>query len=320
MKAALACIVGILVSSSSFGCALDSTKPIKLIVPFAAGGPADAGARLIVQKVTEVSSIPIVIDDRPGAGGTIGAAIAAKAPPDGCTLLLGSPGPITDAPSLYPNLSYDPVKSFIPIINAIASPFVLVVRPGLKANDVKQFVHLAGSKPGALTFGSAGNGSALHLAGESFNMTAGVKMTHVPYKGGGPAMNDLLAGRVDAMFADVSLALPQIKDGRIRPLAVTSKKRVPLLPQVPTLAESGYPDFEYETWSGVFAPAETPAPVVKALRAAFTKALSDPKLIASLAAQGNQVIAVDADNFAIQIKDGIRKVGTIVKAGHITVN
>jgi tripartite-type tricarboxylate transporter receptor subunit TctC len=289
-------------------------KPVRLIVPFAPGGPADAGARIIVQKLTETTGMSMIIENRAGAGGTIGSDVVAKSAPDGYTLLLGSPGPLSIGPSLYPKLPYDPIKSFSPVILAISSAFVTVVHPSVPVKNVKQLVALARERPGQLRFGSAGNGSVLHLAGELFKTAAKVDLTHVPYKGGGPAMVDLLGGQIELMIVDIPLALPHVKSGKLRALAVTGRARNGLLPEVPTVSEAGVPGYEVSTWSGVLAPAETPADVVDKLQAAFAKALSYPDLKERFASQGVEVDALPRDQFSAVMREEIRKWGAVVRS------
>ncbi len=295
-------------------------KPIRLIVPFAPGGPADAGARMIVQKLTETTGMTMIIENRAGAGGTIGSEVVAKSAPDGYTLLLGSPGPLSIGPSLYPKLAYDPVRSFSPVILAISSAFVTVVHPSVPVRSVKQLVAFARERPGQLRFGSAGNGSVLHLAGELFKTAAKVDLTHVPYKGGGPAMVDLLGGQIELMIVDIPLALPHVKSGKLRALGVTGRARSRLLPEVPTVSEAGVPGYEVSTWSGVLAPADTPADIVEKLHAAFAKALSYPDLKERFAGQGVEVDALAREQFAAVIRDEITKWGTVVRSAGAKVD
>ena len=295
-------------------------KPIRLIVPFAPGGPADAGARMMVQKLTETTGMTMVIENRAGAGGTIGSEVVAKSAPDGYTLLLGSPGPLSIGPSLYPKLAYDPVRNFSPVILAISSAFVTVVHPSVPVKNVKELVALARERPGQLRFGSAGNGSVLHLAGELFKTAAKVDLTHVPYKGGGPAMVDLLGGQIELMIVDIPLALPHVKSGKLRALGVTGRARSRLLPEVPTVSEAGVPGYEVSTWSGVLAPADTPADIVEKLHAAFAKALSNPELKERFAGQGVEVDALPRDQFGAMLRDEITKWSAVVRSAGAKVD
>lgn len=293
------------------------SKPIRLIVPFAAGGPADAGARAIVQKLTETTGISMIVENRAGAGGTIGSDLVAKATPDGYTLLLGSPGPLSIGPSLYPKLPYDPVKHFAPVILAISSAFVTVVHPSVPARDIKALVALAKSRPEQLHFGSAGNGSVLHLAGELFKSTAQVNISHIPYKGGGPAMIELLGGQIELMIVDIPLALPHIRAGKLRALGVTGRARSTLLPDVPTVSEAGVAGYEVSTWSGVLAPAGAPAGIVNKLYSDLSKVLAYSDVKERFAAQGVEVDSVPPDRFAALIRDEITKWGKVVRAAGV---
>lgn len=292
-------------------------KPIRLIVPFAAGGPADAGARAIVQKLTETTGISMIIENRAGAGGTIGSDLVAKAAPDGYTLLLGSPGPLSIGPSLYPRLPYDPIKHFAPVILAISSAFVTVVHPSVPVRDIKALVALAKSRPSQLHFGSAGNGSVLHLAGELFKSAAQVDITHIPYKGGGPAMIDLLGGQIELMIVDIPLALPHIKAGKLRALGVTGRTRSTLLPDMPTVSEAGVPGYEVSTWSGVLAPGGAPAEIVNRLYSELSKVLAYSDVKERFSAQGVDVDSVPPDRFAALIRDEITKWGRVVRAAGV---
>src|SRR5687768_11276576 len=310
----------LVLASAAAGAQTYPAKPIRLIVPFAPGGPADAGARMIVQKLTETTGMTMIIENRAGAGGTIGSDVVAKSAPDGYTLLLGSPGPLSIGPSLYTKLPYDPVRNFSPVILAISSAFVTVVHPSVPVKNVKQLVALARERPGQVRFGSAGNGSVLHLAGELFKTAAKVDLTHVPYKGGGPAMVDLLGGQIELMIVDIPLALPHVKSGKLRALGVTGRARSRLLPDVPTVSEAGVPGYEVSTWSGVLAPADTPADIVEKLHAAFAKTLSYPDLKERFAGQGVEVDALSRDQFAAVIRDEITKWGTVVRSAGAKVD
>jgi tripartite-type tricarboxylate transporter receptor subunit TctC len=296
------------------------SKPVRLIVPFAAGGPADAGARTIAQKLGDVSPITLVIENRAGAGGTIGADLVAKSPSDGYTLLLGSPGPLSIAPSLYPKLPYDPLRSFAPVINAISSAFVVVVHPSVPARSVKELVALAKARPGQLHFGSAGNGSVLHLAGELFNASAGVSISHVPYKGGGPAMIDLLGGQVELMIVDIPHALPHMNTGKLRALAATGRSRTTLLPNLPTVHEAGVSGYEVATWSGILAPAGMSADIVNRIHADFAKALASPDLKERFTQQAVEVVAMRPEPFAALVRDETAKWAKVVKAAKVKLD
>lgn len=309
-----------LLAAGSLGAQGYPTKPVRLIVPFAPGGPADAGARTIVQKLTEATGMSMIIDNRAGAGGTIGSDLAAKSAPDGYTLLLGSPGPLSIGPSLYPKLPYDPVKHFTPVILAISSAFVTVVHPSVPVKSVRELVAFAQARPGQIRFGSAGNGSVLHLAGELFKTTAKADISHVPYKGGGPAMIDLLGGQIELMIVDIPLALPHVKSQKLRALGVTGRARSGLLPGVPSVSEAGVPGYEVSTWSGVLAPAGTPGEVIDRLQAAFAKALSYPDLKERFAGQGVEVEALGREQFAAVIREEIPKWAAVVRSAAVKID
>ena len=250
------------------------SKPIRLIVPYPPGGPLDIMARAIGQKLTEAWSQPVVVDNRAGAGGNIGADLVAKSTADGYTLLMGAVATHAINPTLYAKLPYDPVKDFAPVALVAQVPNILVVNPSVPARSVRELIDLVRARPGYLNFGSGSTGSTGHLAGELFNTMAGVKMVHIPYKGGAPAMADLLAGQVQLMFDNLANALPQVKAGRLRALAVTTLARSPAMPELPTIAESGLPGFDLTTWFGVMAPARTPPEIVVKLNAEIVRALN----------------------------------------------
>ena len=250
------------------------SKPIRLIVPYPPGGPLDIMARAIGQKLTEAWSQPVVVDNRAGAGGNIGADLVAKSTADGYTLLMGAVATHAINPTLYAKLPYDPVKDFAPVALVAQVPNILVVNPSVPARSVPELIDLVRARPGYLNFGSGSTGSTGHLAGELFNTMAGVKMVHIPYKGGAPAMADLLAGQVQLMFDNLANALPQVKAGRLRALAVTTLARSPAMPELPTIAESGLPGFDLTTWFGVMAPARTPPEIVVKLNAEIVRALN----------------------------------------------
>ncbi|MBV8925843.1 MAG: tripartite tricarboxylate transporter substrate binding protein [Bradyrhizobium sp.] len=279
--------------------------PIRLIVPFAAGGAADAVARIIGKHVGDALGQPVVVEDRGGAGGIIGAEIVKNAEPDGYTLLLGQSGPISINPGIYAKLSYDPEKDFVPISMTTAYPYVLVVNPSLGVKTVAELVALARSKPGQLNYGTAGVGVSNHLVTELFDDKAGIKMTHVPYRGTSLAVADLLAGQVDVVFADPVSALSQVRAGKLIALAVTSKDRSPVAPDVPTLAESGYPGFDAIAWHGFLAPAGTPRQIIEKLNSEIIKALKDPGSASLIEQQAMQVVGNSPEQFAGFIRQDI---------------
>src|SRR5436190_11110451 len=233
-------------------------KPIRFVVPYPAGGPLDTVARLLGQKVSESVKQPVIVDNKPGAGGNIGADAVAKSPADGYTLLMGAVATHAINPTLYASIPYDPVRDFQPITQVASTPNVLIVNPSVPATNVREFIAYAKANPGKLNFGSGSTGSAGHLAGELFKTMAGVEMIHVPYKGAAPAMQDLIGGQVQLMFDNYASAATQVRAGKVKALAVTTAKRSALAPDLPTIAESGLPGFDINTWFGIFAPAGTP--------------------------------------------------------------
>jgi tripartite-type tricarboxylate transporter receptor subunit TctC len=281
------------------------THPIRVIVPFAAGGAADAVARIVGKRIGETLGQTIVVEDRGGGGGVIGTEIVRNADPDGYTLLLGQSGPISINPGIYTKLSYDPEKDFIPISMTTAYPYVLVVNPSLGVKTVAELVALAKRKPGELNYGTAGVGVSNHLCTELFDNKAGIKMTHVPYRGTSLAVADLISGQVQVVFADPVSALSQVRAGALIALAVTSKERSPVAPDVPTIAESGYPGFDAVAWHGFMAPAGTPKPIVDKLNAAIVDALKDPQTAKLIEAQAMQIVGSTQQDFASFIKQDI---------------
>lgn len=260
-------------------------KPVRVIVSYAPGGATDIVARLVAQKLTESMGRPFIIDNVTGAGGVIGDSQAARATPDGYTLL-GTSSSFSINPAVVAQLPFDPVKSFAPVALVARAPFVLVVHPSLPAKSVKELIALAKAHPDKLNFASAGQGTAVHLTGELFNSMAGVKMTHIPYKGSGPALIDLLSGQVQLTFANVLSSRGYIEAGRLRALAVSSAKRSTVLPELPTVAEAGVPGYGTGSWYGYLAPAGTPQPIVQRLNAEINKAIKSPDMAKRLANDG----------------------------------
>lgn len=292
-------------------------RPVKLIVPFSAGGSTDLVARQIAQEMTVRMGQPFVVDNKPGAGSTIGADFVAKAPPDGYTLLLGTISSHGTAVGLYPKLPYDPIKDFSPITEITAIANLIVASPNnpklTGATSVADLVKLAKAKPGSISYASSGSGSSNHLATESLKSVAGISLTHVPYKGSGPALSDVAAGHVDLMLDVVLTSLPQIKAGRLKALGITSLKRSALLPDVPTVAEQGFPGFEVLGWYGLFAPAGTPAAILDRLHKDFTAVLKSDKMRATLESQGGQVIANSPAEFSVLIRSEIARWKKVVE-------
>jgi tripartite-type tricarboxylate transporter receptor subunit TctC len=281
------------------------SRPIRLIVPYAAGGGADSVARIVAKRVSEGIGQTIVIENRGGAGSIIGTELVKNAEPDGYTLLLGQSGPISINPAIYKKLPYDPVKDFAPITMTTAYPYIMVVNPKLGVKTLQEFVALAKSKPGELNYGTTGVGAANHLVTELFDSKAGIRMTHIPYRGTALAVTDLIAGQVQMVFADPISALPHINAGTLIALAVTSKDRSPVAPAVPTISESGYPGFDAIAWHGILAPANAPPAIVNRLNTEIVKALKDPETAALLEKQAMQTVGNSPEAFAVFIKQDI---------------
>jgi len=273
------------------------TRAIKLMVPYPPGGGTDVLARIVAPKLAEALKQSVVIENRGGAGGTIGTAAVAQAAPDGYTLLIANTLPHTSAAGLYPGLSFDPVKSFDAVGMIASVPYMLAVNPKVPAQSVQEFVALARAKPGSINYGSAGNGSATHLAAELFKSATKTDITHVAYKGGGPALTDLLGGQVQATFENIAALVPYVKAGSLRGIVLTGPKRAPLFPDLPTMSESGYPGFDVSGNFGLIVPTGTPKDVIATLNLALNQALANPDLIKQLAAQGAQVAATTPKEF-----------------------
>ena len=293
------------------------TRPIRFIVPFAPGGGGDVVGRIIGQRMSEQLGKPLVIDNRAGGGGTLGCELAAKAAPDGYTLLLGNVGPIAVGPALYPKLAYDPVRDFAPVTMIASFPNLLVANPGLPFKTVPELVAYAKSRPGTLNFASAGAGTSTHLAGELFKSVAGIDVVHVPYKGGAAAMTDIIAGQVAYYFGTMPSSMPLAKAGKLRALAVTSLTRSPAAPEVPTIAESGYPKFETAAWYGLMFPTGTPREIVARTNAATMVVLALPDIRERLVHEGSEPLGSTPAQFGAYIKAEIAKWSGVVKAAHL---
>ena len=295
------------------------TKPIRFISPFAPGGGADITSRVIAQKLHDALGQPVLVDNRGGAGGMIGVDLGAKASPDGYTLVLGTIGPIAINPSLYAKMPYDPIKDLVPVTLAADALNVLVVHPALPVKNVKELIALGKARPNELNFGSSGPGATDHLAGELFNMLTGTKMVHVPYKGGAPAMLDLMSGNVQIIFSTVSTAIGQIKGGKIRALGMTGTKRFLLMPELPTIAEAGVPQFAVNNWYGVFVPAGTPKEIIARLNTEIVKVLNLPDAKQRLLESGIEATPSTPEQFATYILAETRKWAKVVKDANIKV-
>lgn len=287
-------------------------KPIRLVVPFPPGGPTDILGRAIGAKLGELLGQPVIIDNRGGAGGGIGADNVAKSPPDGYSLLLGTTGTHTINPNLYSKLPYDPIKDFAPVSLVVKYLNILVVNPNVPAKSVAELIALAKQKPGAITFGSAGNGSSNHLTAEMLATMTGVKMQHVPYKGSGPALNDVIAGQITFMFDQYSTVGPNIKAGKLRAIGIATKQRHKLLPEVATIGET-VPDFEVSPWYGLFAPGGTPKEIVSRLNAELTKVMNMPEINERMTTLGWDPITNSPEEFTAQIKSELAVWGDVVK-------
>ena len=293
------------------------SKPIRLIVPFAAGGGNDNIARLVGKRVSDSLGQALVIDNRPGAGGVLGAELAAKAAADGYTLFLGGVGSHALNPNLIKNLPYDPIRDFEPVVLLAKAPLILVVHPSVPARDLAEFVAYAGKNPGTLNFASNGNGTSAQLAAVMFESMTGVDMVHVPYKGLAPALTDLLSGQVQLMFSSVVAILPHIKAGKLRALAVTGAKRLTSLPEVPTVVESGFPGYEASSWYGILAPAGTPREIVMKLNAELTRALEQPEVRNTLLAEGAEPVGGTPEGFAAYIRSEKERLGKVIRDAKI---
>ena len=288
------------------------SKPIRLVVPFPPGGPTDILGRAIGAKLGELLGQPVVIDNRGGAGGGIGADNIAKSAPDGYSLLLGTTGTHTINPNLYSKLPYDPIKDFAPISLVVKYLNILVVNPRVPVHSVAELIALAKQKPGEVTFGSAGNGSSNHLTAEMLASMTGVKMQHIPYKGSGPALNDVIAGQITFMFDQYSTVGPNIKAGKLRAIGIATRERHPLLPDVPTIAET-IPGFEVSPWYAMFAPAGTPKPIIDRLNADLVKVMNSPEIHERMTTLGWDPVTCTPEQLAAQIKSELAVWADVVK-------
>jgi len=296
------------------------SRPVKLVVPFPPGGSLDITGRLIAQRLSEMWGQAVVVENKPGAGGNIGADFVAKSPPDGYTILLGALSTHAVNPNLYAKMPYDAVKDFAPITLIAITPNVLVVNAAAPVNNVKDFIAWTKANPGKLAFGSGSNGSAGHLAGELYKVETGTDAVHIPFKGGAPATQALLAGDTQFMFDNLANAMAQVKAGKLKALAVTTAQRSPLVPELPTMAEAGLPGFDISTWYGLFAPAGTPAAIVGKWNADVTKILTTPDVRAKLMADGAEPAPDTPEQFAQMISRELAKYARIIKASGAKVD
>ena len=289
------------------------SKPIKWVVPFAPGGTTDILARTVGEKLALALGQPVVIENKPGAGGGLGADFTAKAAPDGYTIMGGTISTHAINASLYKNLPYDPVKDFVAITLIARVPNMLVINPAVPAKDVKELIALLKASPNKYSFASSGNGTSQHLSGELFKSMSGTDMQHIPYKGSPPALQDVMGGQVTMTFDNITTAWPLAKAGKLRALAVTTAKRSSIAPDVPTLAESGLPGFEVGSWQGVFAPAGTPPEIVKRLNAEIVKILNMPEVREKLGGLGAEIVANSPEEFSALVKSEVVKWADVVK-------
>lgn len=292
-------------------------KPLKIIVPYSPGGTTDLLARLVGQELSKRLGQPVVVDNKPGANGMIGSDLVAKAPPDGYTLGIASPGSHAANQSLYKDIPYDTVKSFTPVTLAVSAPMLLVAHPSLGVNNVKELLAKAKAKPGSISYASGGSGSSQHLAMEYFKLMAGIEMNHIPYKGSAASYPDLIGGNVMTEIDVLPTAVPPVKAGRLKALATGSAKRLAVLPDVPTIAEAGVPGYEYASWYGFVAPANLPKDILAKLNAEIVRALKLPEIAEKLSGAGVIVVAGTPEEFAAHIKTEMEKAAKVIKAANI---
>ena len=295
-------------------------KPIRLVCPFPPGGAVDIASRTVAQALTQQLGQPVTVENRPGAGGNIGAEVVAKSPADGYTLLMATSNILAINPLLYAKLPFDSLADFAPVAIVVSVSNVLVLHPSVPATSVQELIALAKAQPGNLTYGSSGNGTSMHLSGEMFKMMTGVEMVHVPYKGAAPSMVDLLAGRVNMIFDSIPSALPQIKAGKLRALAVTGAKRTHSLPDLPTIAEAALPGYETAIWFGVVAPAGTPPEIVRRLNSELAKAAATAEFRERLSSHGFDVTSSTPEQMADSLRSEMARWGKVVKATGMRVD
>jgi tripartite-type tricarboxylate transporter receptor subunit TctC len=296
------------------------SRPIRFVVPFAAGGATDVVARVLAERMGERLGQPVVVENRAGSGGNIGVENVVRAPADGTVILMGTTGTLTINQHLYQNMGFDPAKDLAPVSMAFATDHVLIVGPNVQARTAQDFVAMLRSNPGRSSYGSAGSGSSTHMVAELFRLAANLEVTHVPYRGSAPALNDTVAGNVQFMLDQLPSAIGQIQGGRVRALATTGPRRSSLLPDVPTMAEIGLPDAEATSWGAVMAPAGTPAPAIARLNAILREALADPKIQERLAAAGADAVSSTPAELSQKMAQEVATWGRVVREARITVN
>ena len=324
MKSMVRMLTALIVGLASIGLSMPAasaadypTKPIRIVVPFPPGGTTDILARAVAQKLSETWNQQVIVDNRPGAGGNIGAEIVAKAPPDGYTLVTGSIGTHAVNVSLFSKLGYDPIRDFAPVSLIMEAEGLLVLHPSVPVRTVKELIALAKARPGQLSYASAGNGTAAHLSGELFKSMAKVDMVHVPYKGNVPAITDLIAGQTSLLFATMPTVLPQVQAGRLKALAVTSSSRSPAAPELPTIAEAALPGYSVTNWIGIFAPAGTPRDVVMKLNVETIRVMQAPDIHKRLVNEGAKFTPMSPDEFGTFVKAEMTKWARVVKEAGI---
>ncbi len=295
-------------------------RPIRFIIPFAPSGSTDVAGRILAERMGATLGQPVVVENRAGAAGNIGGEAVARARPDGFTLLMGTTGPMTTNQHIYRRMAFDPLRDLAPVSMVFTSDLVIVVHPSAPAHTLGELVALAKAKPGSLSFGSSGAGATTHTAMELFKLVAGVDMAHVPYRGSGAAMNDLIAGTIQVMMIQIAGAIGHIREGQVRPLAVTGQRRDPILPEVPTVAEAGFPGAEASSWGCIMVPAGTPAPVIERLNAAVREALADPTVQERMRNAGLQGVSSSPAELAALLRSESEKWGRVARQAGITVN
>jgi tripartite-type tricarboxylate transporter receptor subunit TctC len=315
MKRLLTAILTALIAFPVTGAAQGTfpTRPIKLVAPFPPGGGTDIFARLVASKLSQSLGWSVIVENKPGAAGSIGVELVTKSAPDGYTLVLGQTSNLAINPVLYPSLGYDPVKDLTPVALVASTPLVLVASPKAPFKSLAELVAAARARPGSISIASPGNGTVGHLTGELFMRAAGIRLLHVPYKGAAPALNDVLGGQVDIYFATAQSVAEHVKAGTVLALGVTSAKRIAVLPNVPTIAESGYKNFEAISWYGVLAPAGTPAPIVMRLASEITRVLATDEVRAQVATEGGEILAAPSAGFAAFLASERVKWGSAVR-------
>jgi tripartite-type tricarboxylate transporter receptor subunit TctC len=308
---------GTLLSPLAFAQDKYPSKPITLVCPYAAGGNADQRSRQIGRYLATALGQPVLVDNKPGAGGNIGTEAVARAKPDGYTIGMGNFAPLAVNPTMFKKLNFDPARDLVPICLIERGPLVLMVHPSSPFKSVKDVIDAAKAKPGKLSFASGGLGGSHHLSAELFKSISGLEITHIPYKGGAPATTDLMGGQVDMMFEQMYAAAPSLRAGKLRALAITSKTRSPLFPELPTMIEAGVPGFEVQNWQGLVAPAGTSPAIIKVLNEACNKALADPAIREQMLGQGNEVEGGTPEQFAALIRSEAARWGKLVKDANI---